>query len=81
MLNDIFTASIEVISDHFCCVTRKRAEERIVIGFRGSATIKDFLVDATAFTRKPEELQFGSKMGYVPEDMKVSIHMGFNGEE
>lgn len=55
-----------------------RAEERIVIGFRGSATIKDFLVDATAFTRKPEELQFGSKMGYVPEDMKVSIHMGFN---
>lgn len=55
-----------------------RAEKRIVIGFRGSVTVKDFIVDLTSTSRVPEELDFAHDMGYVAPGDVIKIHRGFN---
>lgn len=59
-------------------VVVNRVEKRIVIGFRGSATIKDFVVDLTSTSRIPEELNFAHEMGIVAPGDQIKIHRGFN---
>ena len=54
-----------------------RVEKRIVIAFRGSATARDWLIDATVTSTVPKELKFANETGLVGADNEVSVHQGF----
>ena len=55
------------------CIILNRTEKRVTVVFRGSVSVKDWLVDLSALKTTPDEIkEFGGR--------RVDIHAGFSSE-
>ena len=55
-----------------------RKEKRVVVAFRGTATMKDVLVDMNGRSIFPDEFNFAYEKNLVSKETKLKIHQGFN---